>query len=192
MDDAELMRRVQSGDLAAFDELVGRHQETVLNIAYRYVAGRADAEDVAQEVFLRVFRARGRYEPSAKFSTWLFRIAVNYCLNLIKREQRHRAGSDEALGRLAAETEPPEARLERRELADAIREAVDRLPPQQRTALLLNKYDGLDYRGIADTMDLSVMAVKSLLMRARLGLRDQLGRTVKEALEDGAWSSGTA
>ncbi|MBN2492741.1 MAG: sigma-70 family RNA polymerase sigma factor [Planctomycetes bacterium] len=193
--DAKLMLRLQSGDLSGFEELVDRHRESVLNLAYRFIGDRVEAEDALQEVFMRVFRARNRYEPTARFSTWLYRIATNYCLNAVKARRAERRWSLHALGangdvfaqQIAAPDQPaPDEDFARRETAAAIRDAVDRLPDSQRMAILLNKYHGQSYQEIAATMELSVMAVKSLLMRARVNLRERLLRYLKDELPGGA------
>jgi RNA polymerase sigma-70 factor, ECF subfamily len=184
--DTRLMIRLKNGDLDSFEELIERHRDPVLNLAYRFMGDRIEAEDALQEIFMRVFRARDRYEPSARFSTWLYRIATNYCLNAVKarRADRWRSlhGPGEADFQLdwpATEESGPEENLARKELAGIIRGAVEGLPESQRMAIVLNKYHGQSYQEIAEAMDLTVMAVKSLLMRARLNLRERLARYVK-------------
>jgi len=183
--DTKLMLRLQRGDLTGFEELIERHKDSVLNLAYRFMGDRTEAEDALQEVFMRVFRARQRYEPTARFSTWLYRIATNYCLNAVKAKRADRWWSLHGVGDYGDEfhqdlaidrSEGPEDLLARKEVAAAIREAVNRLPESQRMAIVLNKYHGQSYQEIAQAMDLSVMAVKSLLMRARVNLRDRLAR----------------
>jgi len=192
--DTTLMLRLQQGDLSGFEELIDRHRDSVLNLAYRFIGDRVEAEDALQEVFMRVFRARDRYEPTARFSTWLYRIATNYCLNAVKAKRAERrwslhpvADDGQAFGpELASREQPgPDEDLERRETAAAIRDAIDRLPDNQRLAILLNKYHGRSYQEIADIMELSVMAVKSLLMRARVNLRDRLVRYLKDEFPGG-------
>jgi RNA polymerase sigma-70 factor (ECF subfamily) len=186
--DTHLMHRLQQGDLTAFEDLISRHRESVVNLAYRFMGDRAEAEDALQEVFLRVFRARERYEPTARFSTWLYRIATNYCLNAVKARRSDRwtslhavDGDGEAfLPEIASEREPaPEERAEQTELAEVVRRAVESLPESQRMAIVLNKYHGQSYQEVAEAMELSVMAVKSLLMRARVNLKERLARHLK-------------
>lgn len=190
-DDAARMLAVRAGDERAFAELVRRWQGRVVSLAYRYLGSAADAEDLAQEVFLRVHRARESYEPSARFSTWIYRITVNASLNHLRarRARRPVAGelpSFEGEGAPpepadGAEPEPSEA-LEKDELARVLRRIVDELPERQRIALLLNKYEGLGYEEVASAMDLTVMAVKSLLTRARVTVRQRLEPYLQEGV----------
>jgi len=191
--DAELMLEVKGGDDEAFTTLVGRYQSRVLGLAYRYIGDRGSAEDLAQEAFLRVYKARERYEPRAKFSTWLYRIVVNLCLN----EIRWRKGRPTMSWAVATETssnlnvdvtnkdEPePIETLQDAELAVTIRGIIGTLPENQRIAILLNKYEGLSYQEVADSMDLSVMAVKSLLTRARVSIKEKLTPYLREESRD--------
>lgn len=181
--DLELMLRVQQDDREAFGELVRRYQNRIVGLAYRYLGSAADAEDVAQDVFLRVHRARESYQPTARFSTWIHRITVNASLNRIRsRKARRKIGSEmpmTAEGATAADAVPADElgaheRMERDELSVVLRAIVDRLPERQRTALLLNKYQDLSYEEVAATMELTVSAVKSLLTRARNNVRREL------------------
>ncbi len=170
--DAERMARVARGDMDALGELVRRHQDKALALAFRML-GRWDlAEDVAQDAFLRVHRAAPRYRPEAKFTTWLYRIVVNLC-----RDQQRRAGRAPApLSEDAPEpaAEPTADPLEARERAARVRRALDRLPERQRTAVLLHRYEGLSHREVAEAMDASDKAVESLLVRAYAKLRKEL------------------
>jgi RNA polymerase sigma-70 factor (ECF subfamily) len=183
VDDVGLMLRVRRDDMEAFAELVRRFQRPVTALAYRYLGNEADAEDLAQEAFLRVYRSRARYEPRAKFSTWLYRIVVNVSLNAIRARKARPlapAGGAEGNGRSGlpevVDGSVPEAgaRLEHEELAKKVREAIDGLPGNQRLAILMNKYQDLSYQEIADAMGMTTMAVKSLLTRARVNLRNKL------------------
>jgi RNA polymerase sigma-70 factor (ECF subfamily) len=191
--DAELMLAVKDGDDVSFATLVTRYQSRVLGLAYRYIGDRGSAEDLAQEAFLRVYRARERYEPRAKFSTWLYRIVVNLCLN----EIRWRKGRPAVSLAVATETssnlnvdvsdgEEPEPiqTMEKDELAGKLREIIGTLPDNQRIAILLNKYEGLSYQEVADSMELSVMAVKSLLTRARVKIKEKLTPYLREESRD--------
>lgn len=185
-DDADIaaMKRLAAGEDKALEELVERHKRVVLNIAYRYTGDSVAAEDLAQEAFIRVYQARKRYKPSAKFSTWLYRIVSNLCLSALRKEQVRKAYSlDSALetqegefrtDRSNVETGSPGARLEREELAGVVREAVQALPENQRIAVILNRYASLGYQEVAKSMGLSSMAVKSLLNRARNNLKEKL------------------
>lgn len=181
--DAVLMLKVAKGDNEAFAELVKKFEDRVLGLAYRYLGERSLAEDLAQEAFLRVYRAKERYEPRARFSTWLYRIVVNLCLNEL-RWQRHRpavslsvkteTSSNVNLDQTDSGLTPALETLERDELSKLVRDIVMELPDNQRIAVLLNKYEGLSYTEVAESMDLSVMAVKSLLTRARLRIKERL------------------
>jgi RNA polymerase sigma-70 factor (ECF subfamily) len=197
--DIDLMLAVQRGDDEAFSELVGRHRNAVVNLAYRYLSNRADAEDLAQEVFLKVYRARARYKPQAKFTTWLYRIAANTCLNEVRNRKNrpthraaglHDAGGDEsAAARVADDSRPaPEVAVETEELRAQVRAAVDDLPERQRLAILLNKFHGLGYEELAETMEMTVPGIKSLLVRARENVR----RRIEPYLVRGTERKGTA
>ena len=182
--DIAAMKRLAAGEDEALEELVERHKRVVLNIAYRYTGDSVAAEDLAQEAFIRVYQARKRYKPAAKFSTWLYRIVSNLCLSALRKEQVRKAYSlDSTLetqegefrtDRSTEETGSPGARLEREELAGVVREAVQALPENQRIAVILNRYASLGYQEVAKSMGLSSMAVKSLLNRARSNLKEKL------------------
>ena len=175
--DISLMLRFQKGDEAAFEELVHKHTRAVLNLVFRYLGDASRAEDVAQDIFVKVYRARMKYEPKAKFTTWLYRIAVNHCLNEIRAGKSRPtlgAPADDLLEHPAAED--PDARLHRQELRDAVKAAVDALPDNQRMAVLLSRYEDMSYDEIADTMGLSLEAVKSVLFRAKENLQRALAR----------------
>ena len=180
---ARLMLRFQDGDDEAFTELVRRFERRIVSLAFRYVSTSADAEDVAQEVFLRVFRAKERYEPTARFTTWLHRIAVNVSLNQLRARRTRRPFSAEMpldesgerpLEFPSGEEAGPVEHFANRETADVIQAALGALPERQRTAILLNKYQGLSYEETAAVLGLSLPAAKSLLTRARVNLRDRL------------------
>ncbi len=175
--DIGLMLRFQRGDEAAFEELVKRHTRGVLNLVYRYLGDAARAEDVAQDVFVKVYRARKKYEPKARFSTWLYRIAVNHCLNEIRSRKNQPVGSqpiDDLLEEPAGEH--PDSRLSRSELRRAVKTAIDALPENQRMAVILARYEDLSYDEIAEAMGLSLEAVKSVLFRAKENLKQSLSR----------------
>ncbi len=185
--DVALMMALKSGDQSAFAHLVARHQARVVALIYRFVGNEAEAEDLAQEVFLRVFRTRDRYEPRARFSTWLYRIASNVSLNSLRsRSRRHTVsmplageGQDSHEGQTATQIEDlrlprPAAQLEGDELRAQVRLAIDQLPENQKVAVILNKYENMNYDDIGATMGCSPLAVKSLLARARINLRQRL------------------
>jgi RNA polymerase sigma-70 factor, ECF subfamily len=175
--DVDLMLRFQKGDERAFEELVGRHTRGVLNLVYRYLNDASRAEDVAQEVFVKVYKARMKYEPKAKFSTWLYRIAVNHCLNEI-RSRRSQPAVAAPIDDLMEEPAgaDPDARMKRDELQAAVKAALGALPENQRMAVLLARYQDLSYEEIAETMGLSLEAVKSVLFRAKENLKISLAR----------------
>jgi RNA polymerase sigma-70 factor (ECF subfamily) len=183
------MLGVRAGDETSFELLLQRYRIPLVNFLYRMVRDSAQADDLAQEVFLRVYRARKEYAPSAKFTTWLFRIATNLALNSI-RDGRHRQmdvsidqtvddGEQEKARIDVADKSPNvEHRLLELDRAAMIRRAVDALPDKQRAAVLLHKYQELDYSDIARALDCSESALKSLLFRAYETLRVQLAPLV--------------
>jgi len=181
--DVRLMLQVRDDNAEAFEELVTRYQGRLLAVLRHLVSKSEQAEDLAQEVFMRVYRARKRYEPQAKFSTWLFTIANNVARNA-KRSQARRHEVNVASGReddegppaidqmaLAASGLMPTRQLDRAERAEIVRLAIDALNERQRMAMLLSKFEGMSYIEIGETMDLSLQATKSLLSRARENLR---------------------
>jgi len=178
--DAELMLRVKAGDEGSFADLLSRHRDPVVSFLYRMVQNAAIAEELAQDVFLRVYRARASYEPSAKFTTWLYRIATNLALNHIRdgRMQKQTAAIDDPESDVGRELRAPEATVEEQLVAQSlgweVRQAVLALPDKQRAAVLLHKYQDLDYRQIAAALGCSESAVKSLLFRAYEALRERL------------------
>jgi len=188
--DVQLMLDVKAGDDASFDFLLLKYRSPLVNFLYRMVRDRATAEDLAQEVFLRVYRARKQYSPSAKFTTWLFRIATNLALNSL-RDNRHRRmetsldGSpdeeDVAPRELPAREMRIDEHLLERDRCEFIRRAISSLPEKQRVAVLLHKYEEMDYSEIASVLDCSESALKSLLFRAYESLRVQLAPLVGQA-----------
>src|SRR5688572_4683274 len=205
------MLQVRAGNAAAFEELVLRYQARLLTVLEHLVGNRELAEDLGQEVFLRVFRARERYQPEARFSTWLFTIANNVASNALRSKSRRREvgvpeksnGSDtspfglDQMAKAASALMPTRA-LDKVESAEMVRQALESLNDRQRLALLLSKFEGMSYQDIADTMDLSVQAIKSLLSRARVNLEKILTPYIEEGVppessadrEDAADDSG--
>ncbi len=173
--DAELMLRVKAGDPASFSLLVERHRDPVIRFLYRMVEHQGVAEELAQEAFLRVYRARSGYEPSAKFATWLFRIAANLALNHLRGTRRERAEAAEAEPERCADGAPTaeQALVEQAGVAE-IRRAIEALPAKQRAAVVLHKYEEMGYVQIARVLGCSESAVKSLLFRAYETLRARL------------------
>jgi RNA polymerase sigma-70 factor (ECF subfamily) len=191
--DAALMLRVKQGDRDAFEELVEKYKQPVINLVYRTLPDATEAEDLAQHVFLQVFKSAHRYEVAAKFSTWLFTIARNLCLNEIRRRSRHPASSldetapdnDEHPLRQVEDTRnfsPPDLLL-RGELEEKIDAAMAELPENQRTAILMCRGEEHSYEEIAEILGCSVSATKSLIHRGRETLKLKL----KPYLRTGAW-----
>jgi len=181
--DVQLMLRVKAGDRDAFAKLVEKHQRGIFNAAYRYVNDSTGAEDLAQEVFIKVWKARERYEPTAKFTTWLYHIASNLCLNEVRDRARHKIVQvvpGEALeGAGDGGFDRPTKKVRQDEMVEEVRDAIESLPAGQRMAVILDKYQGFTDQEIGDAMGLTVPAVKSLLFRARENLRKRLEKYVK-------------
>src|SRR4051794_5810800 len=179
--DAELMLRVREGDPASFALLLERHRVPVIHFLYRMVQNQAVAEELAQEVFLRVYRSRHSYEPTAKFTTWLFRIATHLALNQI-RDRKHERNQEnldeetsEGMTRQVADRGPNvEQSMVRDARLNEVRDAISTLPDKQRAAVMMHKYEELEYSQIAKALGCSESAVKSLLFRAYETLRGRL------------------
>ncbi|MGH9378621.1 MAG: RNA polymerase sigma factor [Terriglobia bacterium] len=179
--DLELMLRVRSGDAGSFEVLLNRYRLPLVGYFVRMVRDRALAEDLAQEAFLRVYQARHRYQPEARFTTWLYRIATNLALNALRD---HKGGDAPALdkdddgarrvARIADKRLTAEEQLMLSDRERLIRQAVEALPERQRAAVILHKYQEVDYRQIGKILGLSESAVKSLLFRAHENLRVRL------------------
>lgn len=179
-EDVRLMRLIAGGDTTAFEQLIERHQTLVAGTVARMLGSNSDVEDIAQQVFIRVWKSAGRYVARAKFTTWLLKITRNLVFNEMRRAKRH--------PHLPVQIEPeaeemplkdeamatPDANLLQAELQAEIEKAIMLLPDTQRMALVLRRYEELSYEEIADVLDLSVPAVKSLLFRARTELRERL------------------
>jgi RNA polymerase sigma-70 factor (ECF subfamily) len=188
--DVQLMLRVVADDHAAFEELMKRYQDRLIGFFFHLVRDRTMAEDMAQEVFLRVFRSRYRYTATARFSTWLFRIAHNLASNqkrgLARRKEIPLANSSADGDTVRAEEEMlaeksalmPTRLIDSREMQEVVREALESLNERQKMAVLLHKFEGMSYQDIGEIMDLNVVGVKSLLSRARGKLREVLERYV--------------
>jgi RNA polymerase sigma-70 factor, ECF subfamily len=182
--DAEVMLRAGSDDTAAFEYLAVKFHRPMIAFMYRMVRNQALAEELAQEVFLRVYRSRKSYAAEAKFTTWLYRIATNLAVNHARDHQVERSGKvvsidepDDETGvtlDVADSTLNAEQQILRRERMEAIKKHVTALPEKQRAAVLMHKYDGMDYREIAAVLKLSESATKSLLFRAYEALRERL------------------
>ena len=184
--DVRLMLQVREGSAAAFEALVEKHQKRLVMVLEHLVSDRTQAEDLAQDVFLRVYRARERYVPTAKFSTWLYTITHNVASNSIRKSSRRKeinlvtspSGSMPVrpLDTMAKDKSNlmPTRLADQKEMEGVIREAIQSLGPRQRMAMLLSKYEGMSYNEIAESMELTTQAVKSLLSRARGNLKETL------------------
>jgi RNA polymerase sigma-70 factor (ECF subfamily) len=183
--DIRLMLRVREDDEAAFAELVELYQHRLVTVMHHLVGNAEEAEDLAQEVFLRVYRGRKKYHPTAKFSTWLFTIANNLALNHLRSKQRKpvislNVSDSGPLGPRPAEqlvkdkANQPVQRMQQQELAGIVQQALEELNERQRVAVVLNKFEDMNYAEIAEVMGLTTKAVKSLLSRARENLRQAL------------------
>jgi RNA polymerase sigma-70 factor (ECF subfamily) len=182
----DLMARVAKGDKHAFEALVKRHQIRVLNLIYRFIGYKAKAEDLAQEVFIRVWGAAGRYKPTAKFNTWIYRITANLCLNELKSARRRNlfffsssggkgdSSDDQYLEQNADKARSPEELLITAERNRQVSAVLRSLPANQRLAVILKRYEDLSYAEIAQILGCSVSAVDSLLVRAKRNLRKNL------------------
>jgi RNA polymerase sigma-70 factor (ECF subfamily) len=182
--DAEVMLQLRSGNMAAFDSLLAKYRKPIVHFMFRMVHNQAVAEELAQEVFLRVYRSRETYRAEARFSTWLYRIATNLGVNHARDTRHERTASTVYLDEPDSETgttpdvadltPSAEADMLRRERMKAIRQHVLGLPERQKTAVLMHKYEGLDYKQIGEVLKLSESATKSLLFRAYQTLREKL------------------
>ncbi len=193
--DAALMLRVKSGDLDAFEHLVAKYQQAVINLISRTISDPTEAEDIAQNVFLQAYKSAERYEASAKFSTWLFTIARNLCLNELRRRSRHPADSLEAGTGDEEDQQHGPQWIDKRstpstetvlceELVEKVQEALADLPENQRTAILLYREQDMAYEEIARVMGATLSATKSLIHRGRETLKARL----KPYLRTGAWT----
>ena len=170
-EDQQLMLQVADGDLEAFGDLVDRHRQTAWRMAYRMLGDAAEAEDAAQQAFLKIFEAAERYEPTAAFKTYLNRVVTRHCLDRI--EKKKPVYVDELPPR-PDEGRGPGARLEVRQKRQKIGEAIEALPPRQRAAVVLYHFEGLSYAEVADSLGCSTKAVERLLARGRGALADEL------------------
>ena len=202
--DEELVARSRGGDLDSFNQLVVRWERPIYALAYRVIGREEDARDVAQETFLRAFRALSGFKGQAKFSSWLYRITLNLCRDWIRRERRTpvaQAPEGVDLIELAGETEPSEsveALVSRRELSRVVARAMAALPEDQRTAIILKEYHGLTFQEIADLLDCPLSTVKTRLYQGLTVLRKHLGQSgVESSILNGrsastSWSAARA
>lgn len=187
--DGELLKRIARGDDDAFKTLFDRHYRLAYSVIYRHIGVQSAAEDLVQEAFLRVYRNAAKWEPTAKFSTWFYTIVSNLCLNFKRDRARDKlrllsGGDDEGgnpLENLAGANDPePDDEDEREQKSRVIRDALAELPENQRMALILSKYENKSYEEIAEVLDTTVAAVKSMTARARVTLREKLSKHFKD------------
>jgi RNA polymerase sigma-70 factor (ECF subfamily) len=179
--DAELIHRVAQGSEKAFEKLVKKYQHSIFNTIYRYIGNYDDVEDVAQDVFIKVWRHAKSFRGKSKFSTWLYRITVNHCLNYRTKHRRRPV----SLNEMTEKERIPESLIvevdhEQRRKAEIVRKAIEELPERQRIALVLSKYEGRTYKEIAEMMKASVSSIESLIFRAKSALREKLLPLKKE------------
>ncbi|PIV63622.1 MAG: RNA polymerase subunit sigma-24 [bacterium (Candidatus Ratteibacteria) CG01_land_8_20_14_3_00_40_19] len=181
--DCELMLQVKKGEVAAFNQILEKYQGPIINFVYRFVGSREKAEEIAQEVFLRIYLARGRYRVRAKFSTYIYRIAKNLSLNTLRKRKLRIISLNQPIPGKNGEIErefadssqiSPAEVLAKKEAGARVKKALDSLPAPQKTAIILNRYNDLSYEEIGKVMNLSLPAVKSLLHRAKESLRKRL------------------
>jgi RNA polymerase sigma-70 factor, ECF subfamily len=191
-EDTTLMLRTKAGDQSAFKDLVEKHKLSVLNLCLRFTGNKPDAEDLSQDVFIRIYEAAPRYEAKAAFTTWMYRITVNLCLNYQRRkklltffsidsynnsEENHQKKLPTIIS-----SERPDTDFERMEEAQFIQDAIQSLPENQRTVVVLYRYQNLSYQEIADTLETSISAVESRLFRAKINLKKKLAPLRKEKI----------
>ncbi len=184
--DVGLMLEFQNGDISSFEELVKKYKESVINIIYRFIGDRDEAEDLALEVFLRVYQAAKNYEAKAKFTTWLYKITTNLCLNELRKKAKFptislskptsigRGKEEELLQKITHPAPSPQQILERKERNARIRKAIDSLPAKQRMVTILQIYEGLSYKEISKILGCSVKSVERRLYWARTNLKEKL------------------
>lgn len=182
--DNQLMQKAGSGDRAAFKELIKKNQGTVTGIIYRYTGNHNEVEDLAQDIFLKIYKAANSYVPRAQFKTWLYKVVANHCLNFFRSQKRKafitsldQSVSEEYnphIQRTDAQKEQPEIILEQHELQIALKKALSELPERQRMAIILHRFEGLSYKEVADTLGSSLSAVESLIFRAMNNLKEKL------------------
>ena len=184
MNDRELIQKIAQKDHSAFKVLIDRYQALVINTCYHLLGNRQDAEDVAQEVFLQVYKSAGKFRQEAKLSPWLYRIAVNRSLNFLRDNKWSRwlksltslleDEREQALDLPASNSDRPDIALENKERDMIVQKAIDSLPRKQKAAFVLHKYEGLSYQEIAEILEYSLSAVQSLIHRAKLNLQKKL------------------
>ncbi|MGB3340443.1 MAG: RNA polymerase sigma factor [bacterium] len=178
--DFELVHGIVQGDERAFEQLMQKYEQAVFNTIYRYTGVRDDVEDLAQEIFVKVWKNAKKFKGKSKFSTWLYRITVNHCLDYRSRHKQTPVSLDQIVdkGKVPESLQISEDYDQKRKVA-LVRKALSELPERQRIALVLAQYEGLSYKEIADAMKISVSSVESLIFRARRTLRTRLTELMK-------------
>ena len=180
--DVQLMLELKQGDCSAFEALMRKYYPRILNFIYRFISNRQIAEDLSQDVFMKVYKSAGRYRPRSQFQTWLYTIAKNGCLNELRRkrnlmvslDETHESGENELRKEIADPSGDPGKVLFQKEKAALIRAAINDLPENQRIAVILKRYENFSYAQIAETLNVTDKAVKSLLSRAKVNLKNKL------------------
>lgn len=173
--DTELMIAFKYGDVSAFEQILKKYKKFVINVAYRYIHNASYAEDISQEVFLRIYNSAQRYTQDAKLSTWIYRITANYCLNEVRAKKKVEQNFKEVIYQNTnSDDNDVLNNMEKKNKSNLVKKALESLPERQRMAVILSKYDGLSYREIAEIIDCTPSAVDSLLQRAKQNLKDKL------------------
>jgi len=180
VENRQIIKELQNGSEAAFRELVNNYQKMVVNTCFGFVHNTQDAEDIAQEVFIEVYRSVGKFRSDSRLSTWIYRIAVNKSLNYIRDNKKNRwlqvfSGKEKNTNMPEAEkSSDPAGGIEDMQRADLLYKVIDKLPDKQKTAFTLNKYEDLSYKEISEIMELSLSSVESLIHRAKVNLQKKL------------------
>lgn len=183
-EDVVLMLKLKKGDISAFEQIIKKYERPVINTIYRFIGNRSRAEEIAQEVFIKVYNSAKRYRPKAKFSTWLYKIVTNLCLDKLRKKENFSEMSFDNvvdIGEKEMAKEIPDSTqvmqdviLEKKESDSLIKEALDSMPNRQRMAIILREYNGLSYKEISKLLCCSTKAVESLLYHAKQGLKEKL------------------
>ena len=197
--DARLMLKFKEGDVSSFEKLVKKYKENVVNIIYQFIGDRDEAEDLAIEVFLRVYQAGKRYKAKAKFATWLYKITTNLCLNEVRERTKLRTISlskcisgkegkeEELIDEIADPSSLPQQILEEKERNALVRKTIDSLPAKQRIAIILQVYEGLSYKEISKILGCSIKSVERRLYWARTNLKKRLSPYLIDGKYDGGF-----
>lgn len=175
--DEHVIKLVAEGDEKSFEQLVHKYEQAVFSTIYRYIGNRDDVEDLAQEIFLKVWRNAKKFKGKSKFSTWLYRIVVNHCINYRRKHKYKHVSLDELTEKgVTPESLKVTPDWEQKRRVELVRRAVDELPDRQRMALVLSQFEGRSYKEIAEIMKVSLSSVESLIFRGRSSLRDKLAK----------------